>query len=171
MTRHLGVIALVILTSLVGCHKETGDYIAASAISKNGFARHGHEMRRRHGRDIKIWGFVDHANLYGSNGAKTILEDWWSGAEPNPRTWRFNLKAAEHDEAGHSFPVRVPNDQGRDALLGEFLADARAKRPTKVFVQGKIFTFDAPTNLGPHTGLYMELQSSRAILLDLPEEK
>ncbi len=48
---------------------------------------------------------------------KLILGDWWSGEGPDATTWRFNLKAEADDEVGHSFPVHVPNDPGRDDLL------------------------------------------------------
>jgi hypothetical protein len=117
-----------------------------------------------------LWGFVDHCNIFGDDGAKKILEDWWSGDGPSAMTWSFNLKANVDDEAGHSFSVRVPNDAWRDDLLKVFLVDARGKKPTKVFVKGKIFTFDAPTNVGRFTGLYMELQSSKDIALELSGE-
>ena len=169
MNKYLGlVLILVVTTLLAGCNQQIGDYIAASSISKNGFARDTGDMSEVEGDEIKIWGFVDHANIYGDEGAKEILEEWWSGDGPSPTTWRFNLKAREDDEAGQSFAVYVPNDEGRDDLLKAFAADARAQDPTKVFVKGKIFTFDAPTNGMLLTGLYLELQSSQDVLLEPP---
>jgi hypothetical protein len=162
MGKHLSI--LLIATLFIGCREQTGDYIAASSISQNGFARNGKEMRSINGQEIKLWGFVDHSNLYGDEGAKRLLQEWWSGAGPSATTWRFNLKGKADDAAGQSFPVRVPNDPGRDDLLKVFLADARAGRPTKVFVKGKIFTFNAPTNVTGHTGLYMEVQSSQDVI-------
>jgi hypothetical protein len=113
---------------------------------------------------------VDHRNLYGNAGVKAILGDWWSGQGPSATTWRFNLKASADDETGHSFPVLVPNDQGRDAVLAVFLRDALAQKPTKVFVKGRITTFDAPTNYTRRAGLQMELRSSTNVLFR-PEEK
>jgi hypothetical protein len=113
MNRYLSLVMLVVAMFLVGCNEQIGDYIAASSISRNGFARDGKEMRKVHGQEVKIWGFVDHSNMYGDAGAKEILEDWWSGEGPSTTTWRFNLKARENDDAGHSFAVHVPNDQGR----------------------------------------------------------
>jgi len=160
------ITALFITALMVGCQKRTSDYVEASSISKGGLARNAKEMRKINGQEIKIWGFVDRSNIYGVDGAKKILEDWWSGDGPNATTWSFNLKANEDDEAGHSFSVHVPNDPWRDDLLKVFLANARAQRPTKVFVKGKIFTFDAPTNFRRFTGLYMELQSSQDISLE-----
>jgi hypothetical protein len=62
--------------------------------------------------------------------------------------------------------VRVPNDPGRDQLLWAFAADARAGRPTRVFVTGRIYPFVAPTNTSTLTGLYLEPRSSREIRLD-----
>ncbi|MGB5425408.1 MAG: hypothetical protein WBN95_01355 [Gammaproteobacteria bacterium] len=165
MERRFTFIMYFIAALLFGCNEQTGDYIAASSISANGFARNGAEMRKAHGQEIKIWGFVDHSNIYGNNDVKTILGDWWSGDGPGSTTWRFNLKTGQDDGAGDSFPVHVPNDQGRDELLKVFLIDARANKPTKVFVNGRIFAFDAPANVRRFTGLYMEVQSSHDIVL------
>jgi hypothetical protein len=150
---------------MTGCQEQRGDYIAASSISKGGLARNAKEIRKINGQEIKIWGFVDHGNIYGDEGVKAILQDWWSGVGPSAATWSFNLKAREDDQTGHSFRVRVPNDPLRDSLLRVFIADARAQRPTKVYVRGKIFTFDMPTNVATHTGLTMELESSKDIWL------
>jgi hypothetical protein len=170
MNKYLSLIIILIVTAfLAGCNQQIGDYTVASSISENGFARDETEMLEVEGQEVKIWGFVDHANMYGDEGAKGILEEWWSGDGPSATTWRFNLKAREDDEAGQSFPVHVPNDEGRDDLLKAFAADARAQKPTKVFVKGKIFRFDAPTNVIPRTGLYMELESSYDILLEPSE--
>jgi hypothetical protein len=98
-------------------------------------------------------------------GAKAILQEWWSGEGPGPGTWRFNLKAEADDVVGRSFAVHVPNDAGWEDQLRRFVADARAGRPTKVFVSGRPFTFDAPTQARDLTGLYLELESSREIRL------
>jgi hypothetical protein len=171
MMKYFSLIMLVVTLLLAGCSQQVGDYVAASSISRNGFARDGEAMRKMDGQEVKIWGFVDHDNLYGDEGAKEILGDRWSGEGLSPTTWRFDLKAKADDEAGHSFSVYVPNDPGRDDHLKAFVADARAGKPTRVFVTGRIFTFDAPTNITPLTGLYMELQSSDDILLEVPEEK
>lgn len=169
MKKYSIVIMLVLISSLVGCVTQIGDYIAASSISKDGFARDEQQIREFQDQEVKLWGFVDHRNLYGDEGAKEILEDWWSGDGPDASTWQFNMKARQNDEAGHSFPVYVPNDQVRDHLLQLFLADARAQRPTKIFITGRLFTFDAPANVDSLTGIYLELQSSNDILLEPPE--
>ena len=104
-------------------------------------------------------------------GAKAILEEWWSGDGPDDSTWRFNLKAGENDKAGHSFPVHVANDKDREKLLRLFVANARAQQPTRVFVTGQIFTNEAPTNITSLTGLHMELDASSDILLEPPGEE
>jgi hypothetical protein len=137
------------------------DYVAASSISKDGFARDADAARRLAGQEVKLWGYVDHGNLYGDEGAKLILGDWWSGEGPDAGAWRFNLKASADDAVGHSFAVHVPNDPGRDVLLAVFVADANAQRPTRVLLTGRLLTFDAPTHVAGLTGLYMELASSR----------
>ena len=51
------------------------------------------------------------------------------------------------------------------ALLA-FVADAQAGRPSKVFVSGRLATFDAPSSDRVRTGLIMEVQSSDDILLE-----
>jgi hypothetical protein len=171
MNKYLNLIILAATLLATGCNKQIGDYVAASSISRNGFARDAEAMRRLDGQEIRVWGFVDYGNLYGDAGAKAILGDWWSGDGPDAETWRFNLKAEEGDKTGNSFPVLVPNDPGRDELLRAFEADANAQKPTKVFVKGKLHTFDAPTNTGALTGLTIELRSSNDILLEPPAAK
>lgn len=163
----LQLIVPLIGSCLLGCQDSVGDYVAASAISRNGLARNGNAINALDGREIAVWGFVDHGNLYGDAGARAILGDWWSGDGPTPTRWRFNLKARADDATGHSFPVRVPNDRGRDDLLKRFVAHARAGKSTKVFLKGRVSIFAAPTNVVPLTGLSLELTSSRDILFDL----
>jgi hypothetical protein len=145
--------------------------MAASSITKGGFAGDGEQIRALAGNEVKLWGFVDHGNVYGDEGAKAILGDWWSGPGPDATTWRFDLKARAGDAVGQSFAVTVPNDEGRDALLRRFVEDARAENPTRVFLTGRIDAFDAPTSHATLTGLTMELQSSRDILFAPPEVK
>lgn len=149
---------------VAGCHDRIGGYVATSSFSQDGFARNASTMRRAEGREIAVWGFVDHGNLYGDAGARAILGDWWSGTGPTPTTWRFDLKARARDATGHSFPVSLPNDRGRDTLLKAWVADAKAGNATKVFLKGRLRTFQAPANLVPLTGLSLELTSSRDIL-------
>jgi hypothetical protein len=88
------------------------------------------------GQEVRLWGFVDPGNLYGDVEAKRLLGAWWSGAGPDADTWRFGLKAEADDPIGHSIPVQVRNDAGRDALLAAFRADVEAGRPTRVFSPG-----------------------------------
>ena len=66
---------------------------------------------------------------------------------------------------GHAFPVIVPNDAGRDALLARFAVDARARRATKVYVTGRLSTFHAPAQLLDLIGLDLRLRSSNDIRL------
>jgi hypothetical protein len=169
------LIGLVIALGMVGCDHPADDrvvdgYMAVSAISRDGFARNEAELQNIQGQKIKLWGFVDPSNLYGDDAAKQVLQEWWSGEGPTATTWRFNLKGHPEDVAGQSFSVQVLNDAGRDQLLRAFVADARAQRPTKVFVTGWLFAFDAPTNMTTHQGLYMKVQSSQDILLAAPND-
>jgi hypothetical protein len=165
------LIALVITTLTAGCNNSADDslaegYTSVSSISQGGFARNEAELQDIQGQEIKLWGYVDHSNLYGDDSAKQILQEWWGGEGPTANTWRFNLKGQLNDAAGQSFSIQVPNDGGRDELLRAFLADARAQRPTKVFVTGRLFLFDAPTNATTYQGIYLEVQSSQYVSLD-----
>ena len=143
------LIALVITTLTAGCNNSADDslaegYTSVSSISQGGFARNEAELQDIQGQEIRLWG----------------------GDGPTANTWRFNLKGQPNDAAGQSFSVQVPNDGGRDELLQAFLTDARAQRPTKVFVTGRLFTFDAPTNATTYQGIYLEVQSSQDVSLD-----
>lgn len=151
---------------LVGCGEGVDDPISASSLAKGGFARSDREVRDLNGREIRVRGFIDHRNLYGDASARQILDDWWSGEGPSVTTWRFDLKGRADDEPGHGFPVHVPSDAGRDELLRAFLADARENRPTKVLVQGRLRTFEAPLNAVTLTGLYLEARSTQAIRIE-----
>ena len=162
----LGILSLI--ASLLGCDERIDGYVAASSISRNGFAKDACAVRGLVGREISLWGFVDAHNLYGDASAKTILGDWWSGEGAEPRSWHFHLKARADDAPGHSFRVTVPNDAGRDALLRAFIADAEAQGPTQVFVTGRLSTFEAPAGLKHLTGLYLEVQTSRDVQLANP---
>jgi len=137
-------------------------------MTSSGFARNGDELRAMQGRTIRVWGFVDHANLYGDGTAREILREWWSGKGPDAATWRFNLKASERAASGHSIPVFVRSDRGRDALLKAIGRDARAGASTRVYVTGTLRTFDAPTNASALTGIYLEIRGSSGVLLSRP---
>jgi hypothetical protein len=151
---------LIAAAWLVGCDEQVGGYRSVSSIANNGFLRDHKAVAKLVGREVKLWGFVDHGNLYGDAGARSILREWWAGDGPRADTWRFNLKSQANDAVGQSFPVHVPDDAGRDELLVRFVADARSQQPTKVFVRGRLRTFDAPTQGMTLTGLYLELASS-----------
>jgi hypothetical protein len=163
MNKYLIIFIFVVAACLAGCNGQTGDYVAASSISTDGFARNEQAVRQLDGQEVKLWGYVDHGNLYGDEGAREILGDWWSGAGPDAETWRFHLKANADDAVGKSFAVTVPNDAGRDALLRQFVADAQAQQPTRVFLTGRLTTFDAPSSDGVRTGLLLDVQSSSDI--------
>ena len=158
--------ALVVALLLFGCGLQPDGYTPASSITKNGFAWNAQQMREWHGQKVMVRGYVDQGNIYGDEGARDILGEWWSGDGPDANTWRFDVKANPSDEVGHSFAVYVPNDAGRDELLARFAADARAQKQTRVSVAGTMYAFDAPTLGGARTGVYMQTQSSADIKLD-----
>lgn len=149
--------------AIPACEVAASDYLAAHSFSRSGFARSGVDLSGLLGHEVLIWGYADHRNLLGDDRAAEILGDWWSGHGVDKNAWSFGLKADADDPAGHSFTVQVPNDLLRDDLLRLFLIDARAGRPTKVYLRGRISTFDAPMNFGSKTGLRMEVDSSRNV--------
>ncbi len=161
MTR-LGTLMIIFIMSLSvvimsGCHQQIGSYVAASSFSKNGFARNRKQMIRAHGTEINTWGFVDYSNIFA---------DGVDGSHSHPTRWRFDLKAKPDDDAGSSFSIYLPKDDGRYRLLNTFIENEKKGRPTRVFVKGKIFTFDAPINFYLLTGLYMEVRSTLDIRLN-----
>ena len=171
MSKYLNLIIItsISLILLNGCNNKSKGYIAATSITKNGFARHKESIQKLNGSKIRIWGYVDHCNIYADD-VNEILADWRAGNGPNPTTWRFNLKAKPDDNAGESFAVYVKNDKHREKLLKNFIADAKAAKPTRVFVKGKILAFDAPINFRTLTSLRIEVESAKDILLEYPVE-
>ena len=157
---------VAILLVVSGCREPADGYRPAAEVARNGFLIDRPAGAEAAPREVRLWGFVDHGNLYGNDDAKRLLGEWWGGDGPDARSWRFDLKGAAEDAVGQSFPVHVPNDAGRDDLLRRFVADARAKRPTKVFVTGTLVTFRAPTQAVELTGLYLQLRSSQDVRLD-----
>jgi len=178
MTTKPGITAaLALLTSAVWAISDTpaqdqgliASYLPVAAIARNGFVRDKGAVAEAQGREIRLWGFVDSGNLYGDEDTRRILCDWWSGEGPSAGIWRFNLKAEADDPVGHSFAVFVPNDAGRQDRLERFVTDARAGRATRVFVMGRLDTFQAPSQYLKLTGLYLQLSSSQDIRFDLPQ--
>lgn len=163
---------------LCGCRGDQGPsapdvdgYLPLSKLVNNGFGKNRHFLNDLHGQTVRVWGFVDHGNLYGNARAKRILQEWWSGLGPDETRWRFDLKAKADDAVGHSFAVYLPEDAGTAAMLRAFVADARARRPSKVYVTGRLMTFEAPAGLTRRTGLYLELQESGDIRLAEPHDE
>ncbi len=157
--RHLflALLAVLLVVGAEGCERSIGPYRAASTISRHGFAHNRQKMLGAAGRRIRVWGFVDYANVY---------PDGPGGDEQDGHRWRFDLKAEAADEPGESFPVYVFKDRGRERLLEAFAENERAGKPTRVFITGIIHTFDAPTNFSLLTGLYLEVASSRDVRLE-----
>ena len=96
MNKYLGLILVLVSVLLAGCSEQRGDYVAASSLSKDGFARNGAEARKLHGQEVKLWGFVDHGNLYGDEGAKA---DSWGPVERG-RAKRHDLALQPESESG-----------------------------------------------------------------------
>jgi hypothetical protein len=162
-------LVLAAAMALAGCVEPVGEYLPVSAIARGGFVSDERTVAEMRGREVRLWGFVDQGNLYGDAGAKRVLGEWWSGEGPDPDHWRFDLKAQADDPVGRSFAVLVPNDAGREDFLERLVADARARRPTKIFVAGRLSTFHAPTQILDRIGLLLQLRSSQDIRLDPPD--
>jgi hypothetical protein len=163
-------VCLILLSALglAGCDDEIGGYLPVTAIARNGFVSDERRVAEAHGQEVRLSGFVDQGNLYGDVEAKRVLGEWWRGKGPEAEHWRFDLKAQADDPVGRSFAVLVPNDAGREDLLRRLVADARARRATRVFVTGKLSTFHAPTQLLDRTGLYLQRRSFQDMRLDPP---
>ena len=141
---------------LVGCgHKSIGGYVSASSFSKKGFAKSHKQAQELRGKILKVWGYVDGLNVFPADSM-----------DNQTGKWRFFLKAKPSDHTGQSIPILVPVDDGHDKLVALFKANALSHKPTRVFVTGKISTFDAPMNFVRKTGLVLEVNSSKDILLN-----
>lgn len=153
---------------MAGCSQTIDGYTAASTVSANGFARMPMASQCCGCRQFKLWGYVDQLNIYGNAGARELLGPWWSGEGPDSSAWRFNLKARAEDGVGQSFAVYAPDDPYRDRILSIFAEHANRQTPIRVFLKGRLSTFEAPNNITTPVGLYMELGSSQDILIDPP---
>ncbi len=154
---------LTITTGCLGSHRQRGDYLAVASITRG-------QKLNADGNEIKVWGFVDHSNIF-ANGAQQILEQCWAGDCSAPAQWRFSIKSGQNAETGSGhFSVYAPNDQGRDALLKAFLADAKAGRPTEVFVKGRVSAAKLHSNFSSHVHVRIDVTSSQDILLEYAEK-
>ena len=157
-------LVLIIMTAtlfLGGCKdKPIAGYIPASSFSKKGFAKNRDEVLALRGKVLKVWGYVDGGNVFP--------KDWGTN---QPGKWRFKLKAKPSDEVGQSFSIHIPVDDRHDELVALFEDSDFADKPTRVFVTGKLSTFDAPMNFVRKTGLSMDVNSSKDILLKVPTKE
>lgn len=163
--QRLTLVMLVAAALSPGCTERVGGYLPISSLAKDGFARNGESVRQLNGRTVRVWGFVDDRNLYADSSARPILGNWWGDEGHDPATWRFDLMAKADDQVGQGVQVHVANDQGRDDLLRAFADNAREGKPTRVFVEGRLFTFDAPTNAITLTDLYLKVGASQGVRL------
>jgi hypothetical protein len=168
------LLAAYVAVWLSGCNQLPEDLLPVlpvSRIADGGFARDPQALARWEHKEIRLSGYVDHGNLYGGLTARRILQDRWAGDGPAPGVWRFDLKAWPDDPVGRSFAVRVPDDPGSGDLLRRMAADARAQRPTKVVVTGRLHRFDAPTQAAVLTGLKLVVRSSADVRIAPAERR
>ncbi len=152
------LLILIVPLFLGGCKdKPIGGYVPASSFSKKGFAKNREEALALRGKVLKVWGYVDGGNVFP--------KDW---GDNQPGKWRFKLKAKPSDDVGQSFSIHIPVDDRHDELVALFEATDFADKPTRVFVTGKLSTFDAPMNFVRKTGLIMDVNSSKDIFLKAP---
>ena len=152
------LLILIVPLFLGGCKdKPIGGYVPASSFSKKGFAKNREQVLALRGKVLKVWGYVDGGNVFP--------KDW---GDNQPGKWRFKLKAKPSDDLGQSFSIHIPVDDRHDELVALFEATDFADKPTRVFVTGKLSTFDAPMNFVRKTGLIMDVNSSKDILLKAP---
>ena len=152
------LLILIVPLFLGGCKdKPIGGYVPASSFSKKGFAKNREQVLALRGKVLKVWGYVDGGNVFP--------KDW---GDNQPGKWRFKLKAKPSDDVGQSFSIHIPVDDRHDELVALFEATDFADKPTRVFVTGKLSTFDAPVNFVRKTGLIMDVNSSKDIFLKAP---
>ena len=152
------LLILIVPLFLGGCKdKPIGGYVPASSFSKKGFAKNREQVLALRGKVLKVWGYVDGGNVFP--------KDW---GDNQPGKWRFKLKAKPSDDVGQSFSIHIPVDDRHDELVALFEATDFADKPTRVFVTGKLSTFDAPMNFVRKTGLIMDVISSKDIFLKAP---
>ena len=144
-------IPFTLMTS--GCSQWIEDFTPASSISKKGFAYRIVKARTTKSYQVKIWGYVDYVNISTQPDIGKLT----------PNTWSFNLKAKATDAVGESFQIIAPKDASYQELIRHFKANAAAGIQTVVLIEGKLSTFDAPTNFARLTGLYVEVESSKNI--------
>jgi hypothetical protein len=153
---------------MAGCDRSSYDHLPASSISKDGFARDGEAMRAANGTEIRVWGFVDYANV--DYGVVPAPADARLPGAAAALTWSFNLKAKENDAPGHSFRVVVPEDEAAGNLKQKLVEAGRSGRPVRAYVTGSIRTFEAPANLRRYTGFYLVVPRSQAVSLGRPSD-
>ncbi len=152
------LLILIVPLFLGGCKdKPIGGYVPASSFSKKGFAKNREQVLALRGKVLKVWGYVDGGNVFP--------KDW---GDNQPGKWRFKLKAKPSDDVGQSFSIHIPVDDRHDELVALFEATDFPDKPTRVFVTGKLSTFDAPMNFVRKTGLIMDVNSSIDIFLKAP---
>ena len=152
------LLILIVPLFLGGCKdKPIGGYVPASSFSKKGFAKNREQVLALRRKVLKVWGYVDGGNVFP--------KDW---GDNQPGKWRFKLKAKPSDDVGQSFSIHIPVDDRHDELVALFEATDFADKPTRVFVTGKLSTFDAPMNFVRKTGLIMDVNSSIDIFLKAP---
>ncbi len=161
-------LAWLALALIAGCDRSSYEYLPASSISEDGFARDGEAMRAANGTEIRVWGFVDYANV--DYGVVPAPADARLPGTAAALTWSFNLKANEDDAPGHSFKVMVPEDAAAGDLKKELVEARRSGRPVRAFVTGSVRTFEAPANLRRYTGFYLVVPRSQAVSLGRPSD-
>ncbi|MEX1315898.1 MAG: hypothetical protein AB1Z22_02080 [Synechococcaceae cyanobacterium] len=165
---------VTILVLVTGCDEQIGGYLPASSIStRTGFARNRKQALKMSGKEIKLWGYVDYSNVYADGAGDAVPTDWDQVHSHNltPDMWRFDLMIRPDGEAGCGFAVYLRKHEDGKKLFAGFSTNERAGKPSRVYVKGKVFTFDAPTNLMGLTGLYMESELPNGVLLEHPDTK
>lgn len=154
-----------------GCDRRIGDYRPLSSmVNRSGFAVDRRRALELEGQEIRIWGYVDSLNVYSNPVAEHVPAGWHRvhASHDGAEVLRFDLVTSPSGRAGSGIHVYLPNNEGARMLMKSLAADRAAGTSTRVFVRGNVFTFDAPTNLSRHIGLYIVVKSSKDVLLEHP---
>ncbi len=149
MCRSSGLAILLLLAAawLAGCDEPAGEYLPASSIARKGFVRDHQsisELQGVQGGPVRLWGFVDHGNLYGDGRAKRVLAEWQERDGPDADTRRFDPKAEATTRWGACSRCSSPTMRGARTFLERFVADTGRGAPRRLYA-GQ-FKFHAPTD-------------------------
>jgi len=157
------VVSVFLLSGCIRQLPETDGHMALANLVKRGYARDKEYIRNQEGSEIRIWGYVDHANISLSEGTIENKPLDWTILKNDGGSY-FDLKARLNDDAGESIRIRIIGSEEQYKEVFKKLRDMRTVNPqTPALVTGIMRTFEAPTNTGLLIGVSIDLESPENI--------